>query len=103
MDDTRFHLLVDAVFLEIEDRVDGLSHDIDIDASMGVLTFTFEDGGTIILSRQVASREIWIAAKSGGYRLKFDNENWICTATDEHLKMLIDRIFFELDGSRPFT
>ena len=63
MNDTSFNSQVDGVFLDIEERVDELADDIDIDSSGGVLTFTFQDGSNVILSRQVGSHEIWVAAK----------------------------------------
>ncbi|MGB1686352.1 MAG: iron donor protein CyaY, partial [Pseudomonadales bacterium] len=65
MDDTSFQAAVDEIFLEIEDRIDELPDDIDVDSSGGVLTLAFLDGSSVILSRQVASHEIWIAARSG--------------------------------------
>ena len=103
MDDTSFHSQVDEVFLDIEDKVDELADDIDIDSSGGVLTFTFQDGSSVILSRQVGSHEIWVAAKSGGYHLKLDDDNWVSDSTGENLATLVDRVFIQQGASGPFS
>ena len=103
MNDTSFNSQVDGVFLDIEERVDELADDIDIDSSGGVLTFTFQDGSKVILSRQVGSHEIWVAAKSGGFHLKFDDDNWACGATGENLVTLVDRVFVEQGAAGPFS
>ena len=103
MDDTSFQAAVDEIFLEIEDRIDELPDDIDVDSSGGVLTLAFLDDSSVILSRQVASHEIWIAARSGGYHLAFDGNNWLCRATGETLTNLVDRVFQEQGASGPFN
>ena len=103
MDDTSFQAAVDEIFLEIEDRIDELPDDIDVDSSGGVLTLAFLDDSSVILSRQVASHEIWIAARSGGYHLAFDGNNWLCRATGETLTNLVDRVFQEQGASGLFN
>ena len=103
MDDSSFQEIVDQVLLEIEDRVDELNDDIDVDSSGGVLTMTFPDGTSVILSRQISSHEIWIAAKSGGFHLAFDEQVWSCASTGEDLKSLLDRVFVEQGASIPFS
>ena len=103
LNDTSFNREVDGVFLDIEERVDELADDIDIDSSGGVLTFTFQDGSKVILSRQVGSHEIWVAAKSGGYHLKLDDDNWVSDSTGENLATLVDRVFIQQGASGPFS
>lgn len=103
MDDSSFQEIVDEVFLEIEDKVDELNDDIDVDSSGGVLTLTFPNGTSVILSRQISSHEIWIAAKSGGFHLAFDEQVWSCASTGEDLKSLLDRVFVEQGSSSPFS
>lgn len=95
MDDASFNDRVDAIFFDLEDRVDELDLDIDIDTSGGILTFTVPDGSNIILSRQIGSHEIWVAAKSGGFHLHAENDDWLCASTGETLYKLIDRVFTE--------
>ena len=98
MDDSEFQEIVDGEFLRIEDRVDELELDVDIDASGGVLAFTMDSGTSVILSRQIANHEIWVAAKSGGFHLKRAGDDWLCDNTDESLQELLNRVFMEQAG-----
>ena len=98
MDDSEFQEIVDEAFVRIEDRVDELELDVDIDASGGVLAFTLDNGSSIILSRQVANHEIWVAAKSGGFHLKKADDGWFCDSTNERLDELLNRVFTQQAG-----
>ncbi|MCB1691737.1 MAG: iron donor protein CyaY [Pseudomonadales bacterium] len=98
MDDSDFHDEVDEIFEDIEDAVDELDLDIDMDSGGGVLTLTFEDGSQVILSRQVANHEIWVAAKSGGFHLHKSAGSWICANTNEKLPALVSRVLSEQSG-----
>ncbi|MGV0035351.1 MAG: iron donor protein CyaY [Candidatus Azotimanducaceae bacterium WSBS_2022_MAG_OTU7] len=102
MDDSEFQEIVDEEFVRIEDRVDELELDIDIDASGGVLTFTLDSGSSVILSRQIANHEIWVAAKSGGFHLKRSGTGWHCDTTDESLEQLLNRVFMAQAGASLF-
>ena len=98
MDDSEFQEIVDDEFVRIEDRVDELELDVDIDASGGVLAFTLDAGSSVILSRQIANHEIWVAAKSGGFHLKRVDSEWFCQNTEESLEQLLNRVFSEQAG-----
>lgn len=86
---------VDSLFNAIEDGIDEIEADIDVDSSMGLLTIEFPNGSSVILSRQVANHEVWVAAKSGGYHLAFIEDQWFCGTSDETLSTLLDRVFTE--------
>jgi iron-sulfur cluster assembly protein CyaY len=90
---------VDDLFYTIEDQVDELNADIDVDSSAGMLTIGFPNGSSVVLSRQVANHEVWVAAKSGGYHLAFCTDHWFCRNTDEDLSSLLNRVFAEQLGS----
>ncbi len=98
MDDSRFQELVDDEFVRIEDRIDELELDADIDTAGDVLTITVENGTSIILSRQIANHEIWVAARSGGFHLAREDERWFCASTGEDLDTLLNRVFSEQAG-----
>jgi CyaY protein len=74
--ETEFNQAVDAIFLKIEAALDAGDSDIDYESAAGILTLEFEDGSKIILNRQGPTQEIWVAAKSGGYHYRLDNETW---------------------------
>ena len=98
MQESEFSDRVDRIVEQLEDELDEFEDDLDIDSSGGLLTVNFPDGSTVILSRQLANCEIWVAARSGGFHLGYVNESWVCRTTDETLPRLIGRVFSEQLG-----
>jgi len=99
MSQADFDAAIERTLIAIEDALDECEWDIDYERADAVLTLTLEDSGSqVILSRQSANRELWVAARSGGYHLKFDNPGWQCTTTGEDLPALLDRVLSEQQG-----
>ena len=99
MAETEFHQLADSIYLQIEDIIDESEADLDYENGGGVMTITCEnDGSKVILSRQPATSEIWVAAKSGGFHFKQNDADWIC-ATGESLNQLLARVIEEQSGA----
>jgi len=91
---------LDNLFSDIEDIVDSFDQDFDIDAGSGNLTVTFPNQSQVIMSRQVSQREVWVAARSGGFHLAWLNGQWFCGTTSESLTVLLNRIFSEQMGEK---
>ena len=98
--EARFHDLVDATQQAVEDIFDDSDLDLDLENSAGVLTVRFENGSQLILSRQEPIRQLWLAARSGGFHFDYDpgSERWICDTSDELLGEMLARITFEQAG-----
>lgn len=98
--EARFHDLVDATQQAVEDIFDDSDLDLDLENSAGVLTVRFENGTQLILSRQPPIRQLWVAARSGGFHFDYDSgsERWVCDASDELLGEMLTRITFEQAG-----
>lgn len=96
-----FHERVDLVQQQIEDVFDGSDLDIDLENSDGVLTLRFPNGTQVILSRQPALAELWVAARSGGFHLHYqeDSQRWFCQSTQESLGHLLARVVQEQSGT----
>jgi CyaY protein len=99
LDESAFHTRVDAVFAAIEEALDGSDADIDSDISGGILTLEFESGSKVIINRQTFNREIWVAAKSGGFHFRFDGTDWLDTRSQERLDALLSRVMSEQSGN----
>lgn len=99
--EARFHDLVDATQQAVEDIFDDSDLDIDLENSAGVLTVRFENGSQLILSRQEPIRQLWVAARSGGFHFDYDqsSERWICDTSDELLGEMLVRITQEQSGA----
>ncbi|MDH4610157.1 iron donor protein CyaY [Pseudomonas sp. BN102] len=100
LSEARFHDLVDAVQEQVEDAFDDSDLDIDLENSAGVLTVRFENGSQVILSRQEPLRQLWVAARSGGFHFDYDEASgrWICDSSDEPLGELLSRVTREQAG-----
>jgi len=93
MSENAFNHRLDDLMVAIEDAIEDSGLDIDYETSAGILTLTFENDSKIILSRQGVMRQLWLAAKSGGFHFDFSEENdeWICDSNGETLTQLLNR------------
>lgn len=81
LDSSEFHDLIDDVQQQIEDILDDSDLDLDIENSGGILTLVFADNSQVILSRQEPLRQLWVAARQGGFHFDYDSDAklWQCT------------------------
>lgn len=77
MTETEFNRLVDETLIEIEQIIERLDTDIDFDTIAGVLTLEFENGSKIILSRQSAIKQLWVATVAGGFHFSYVDGAWL--------------------------
>ena len=98
MNDTDFNTAVDATLLAIEDAIEDLDIDIDLESAGGILTLTFENGSKVIINRQGPTKEIWVAARSGGFHCGHRDGEWVCSTTKETLPHLLSRVCSEQAG-----
>ena len=99
LSEARYHDLVDAVQESVEDVFDDTSLDVDLENSGGVLTVRFDNGSQLILSRQEPLRQLWVAARSGGFHLDYRDGGWVCDSTGETLAALLARTVREQTGA----
>jgi len=77
MNDTEFNALADATLVRIEAGLEGCDADLDFElAAGGILEIEFADGSKIIVNRHGVAREIWVAAKAGGFHFRHDGSVW---------------------------
>ncbi len=98
--EARFHDLVDATQQALEDIFDESGLDVDLENSAGVLTVKFENGSQLIFSRQEPLRQLWLAARSGGFHFDYDEEEkrWSHETSDELLSEMLARLTLEQAG-----
>ena len=71
MDEAGFNALADAELGLLEGLLDACGADFDYEVKPGgVLELEFDNGSKIIVNRHTAAREIWLAAKSGGFHFR---------------------------------
>ncbi|MDM3870942.1 iron donor protein CyaY [Porticoccus sp. W117] len=99
MNESEFTQIADQLMIDIEEAVDASGTDIDYEGNNGVLTLTMEaNGSVVIVSRQTAVAQIWVAARSGGFHFVWQGEHWHCTTTGETLLQLMNRVCTEQAG-----
>lgn len=86
MDDKDFNRLADAMLARIETALEASDADIDFELGAGgVLEIEFADGSKIIVNRHGVAREIWVAAKAGGFHFRWDGSAWCDTRDNTEL------------------
>lgn len=96
MNEAEFIAQAETTMMELEDSIDDCGGPLDYESGAGVMTIDCEDSNTqVIVSRQLAMHQIWVAAKSGGFHCDWKDDDWRCTTTDESLLDLLERVFTE--------
>lgn len=105
MDEREFMLAADAELTRIEAALEvanasGVA-DFDFETKPGgVIEIELDNGSKIILNRHGAAREIWLAAKSGGYHFRPEAGKWLGTRDGEELLAALSRTVSEQAGVR---
>jgi CyaY protein len=97
MNETDFHQAVDGVLARIERSVEA-SDGLDCDVEAGILTITCPDDTRVIVNRQTPNREIWVAARSGGFHFAWRDGEWRDTRSGDELFASLARILASQAG-----
>ena len=96
MNDAEFDRLTNAALQEIERRLEACGADLDFELKEGgVLEVEFADGSKVIVNRHGAAREIWVAARSGGFHFRWDGAGWRDTRDGGELFAALSRVASE--------
>lgn len=99
MDEREFNQLADAMLARIESALEAADADLDFEIKPGgVIEIEFDDGSKVIVNRHTAAREIWVAARSGGYHFRPEGERWVATRDGEELMAALSRCLSEQAG-----
>lgn len=96
MNDNEFNELADSTLRQIETALERSGADLDFAmVSDSVLEIEFADRSKIIVNRHDAAKEIWVAAKSGGFHYRWDGSCWQDTRSEEELMAALSRLISE--------
>lgn len=99
MDEREFTSLADAMLAQIEQALDGCDADIDYELRPGgIIEIECANGSKIIVNRHAAAREIWLAAKSGGFHFRPEAGRWLGTRDGVELMAALSRCLTEQTG-----
>lgn len=94
MTESEFNARVDDILSAIEEAIEESGAPVDYETAGGILTLAFENGSKIIINRQTPVRQVWVAAKSGGFHYDFDAEGeaWRQSGSGEELFAALSRL-----------
>ena len=87
MNEAEFHRQATQILLRIEQAVEDAGVDIDFENAGDILTLEFTNGSKIIINKQAPAKQIWVAARAGGFHYSFDadKKSWLNDQTGEEL------------------
>jgi CyaY protein len=93
MNEAQFESLAEQTLRSIEHALEasGLEADFELKEG-GVLEIEFADGSKVIVNRHGAAREIWVAARSGGFHFRWDGAAWRDTRDGSELFSALSRV-----------
>ena len=104
MSESEFLALAEATLTQIEAALDRLNDedvlDVECSRSGNVLEIEFIDNGTkIIVNSQAPMREMWVAARSGGFHYKRVGDEWVNTRDGSELFAALSTMASEQAGA----
>ena len=93
MNESEFNQLADTALAQIEAAIDECG--VDVNRSGNLLEVEFDDGQKIIINRHDINREIWVAARSGGFHYAWQNGEWLSARDGSELYARLRELFAE--------
>ena len=100
MNESEFHRAVDAILARIESSLED-ADDLDVSLESGILDVECPDGSRVIVNRQTPNREIWVAARSGGFHFRFEDGAWRDTRSGQELFASLASVIESQSGTKP--
>ena len=99
MNEQEFNTQADLMLARIEQALEACGGDFDWEVKPGgVLELDFANGSKIIINRHGAAREIWVAAKAGGFHFRPAGEAWADTRDGSDLLTALARCISAQSG-----
>lgn len=100
MDEAQFVVVAERALERIEAALEECGVDADVELKEGgVLEIEYADGSRMIINRHAAAREIWVAARSGGFHFRWDGAAWRDSRDGTELFAALSRLVSEHSGA----
>lgn len=99
MDEAEFEAQARAALEALERSLEKTDLDFELKPG-GILEVEFDDGSKIIVNRHGAAREIWVAARSGGFHFRWDGTAWRDTRSGAELFGALSELMTQQSGGR---
>ncbi|MFT4615233.1 MAG: CyaY protein [Bacteroidia bacterium] len=89
--ESEFNDLVDETLEVLETALDEVDEELDYQNAGGILTLEFENGSTMVFSRQPPTKELWLASRSGGFHFVYDQvqADWRDTRSEVYFRPFV--------------
>lgn len=84
MTESDYLRLTEDLFQKLEQDLEAADLDYEL-AAGGILEIEFDDGSKIVINRQTPMREVWVAARSGGFHYRWQDDAWRDTRSGAEL------------------
>jgi CyaY protein len=92
MNESEFTAAAERTLAAIEAAVEACGADIEAVRSGNVLTLELADGSKVVVNSQTPTRQIWVAARSGGFHYEWRDGAWRDTRDGAELFAALSRI-----------
>ena len=99
MDEAQFEAQAAAALERLERALEAADVDFEVKPG-GIVELEFDDGSKIIVNRHGAAREIWVAARSGGFHFRWDGALWRDTRDQKELFNALSELVSGQSGRR---
>lgn len=100
MNETEFHALAGQTLQRIERALESSGVDADCELKEGgVLELEFADRSRMIINRHGVAREIWVAARAGGFHFAWDGVCWRDTRDGSELFAALSKLVSAQSGT----
>lgn len=99
MNETEFLTLAEQTLDAIEAAVEACGADIEVERSGNVLTLELPDRSKVIVNSQTPMRQIWLAARSGGFHYERRGDEWCDTRDGSELFAALSRALSQQGGA----
>jgi CyaY protein len=99
MDEAQFFARADAALARIDAALEESGVDADVERKEGgIVEVEYADGSRMVINRHAAAREIWVAARSGGFHFRWDGSAWRDTRDGAELFAALSRLVSAQSG-----
>jgi CyaY protein len=99
MNDTEFESLAVRALVRMESAFETFGLYADVELKEGcVLEIEFVDGTKMVINRHAAAREIWVAARAGGFHFRWDGAVWRDTREGSELFAALSKLVTAQSG-----
>jgi CyaY protein len=100
MSDQAFQRAAEATLDAVEGALERVadSAGLEVERQDNVITVTFDDDSKLIVNSHSSAREIWVAARAGGYHYRLDGERWVDGRSGDELWAALSRLVSQQGG-----